>query len=219
MSVRVPRYVVEYFLSGKTHPGALERFTQNGGIVSEVWLEFAKDLTKPVRVLIAPVEGVSAVDVGYVLHTCITQYRAGNDAKAPGYPSPRNKLSVSPLENFVAVTLYLDELLRVVLPLTRWWSERSIARLNQKWNKSGAALQKVLSNEIKLRLKQDGERPVAAAAGRTRRTRTRDIERKIREAAPIAALIGVFLAAQSDPVTAANIPAEPSKGDRRGGGQ
>ncbi len=37
----IPRFVVEYFLLGKTRLDAIERYTQDGGIVTDVWLAFA----------------------------------------------------------------------------------------------------------------------------------------------------------------------------------
>jgi serine protease AprX len=215
MALAIPRYIIEYFLTGRTRPDAIERFTQNGGIVSDVWFEFAKNLDAPVRVLISPSEGVSGVDVGAVLHDCITEYRGTPEAQAIWHG--RDKPGVSPLDNFVAVTLYFDGLLRVVLPLTQWWSERRLGRLNQAYNKGGGELQLMLAAEIKRRLGHEDGEPRTTAAGRTRRGEVgslppangnQTLQRRIREAAPIAALIGLFLLVQRHPDIVANIPDE-----------
>src|SRR5215216_5491041 len=131
MTVTIPKFIVDDFLLGRVQPDAIERFTQSDDIVSDVWTALADDLCEPKRVLIAPVEGVSAVDVGAVLHDCIKQYRDTPAAKTIAIAGTRRKLTnVSPLENFVAGTLYWDELVRVVLPLTRWWSEKKVRALN-----------------------------------------------------------------------------------------
>jgi hypothetical protein len=100
----IPPFVVEYFLLGKTRRDAIERYTQDGGIVTDVWLAFAKDTEAPQRVLVAPSVGVSAVDLGFALHHAITESRRNSPNQA------REPLGVSPLENFVAVTIYFDEL-------------------------------------------------------------------------------------------------------------
>src|SRR5215475_10966070 len=108
----IPNYVIEYFLLGRTRQNALERYTQDGGIVSDVWLAFAADQASPQRVLVAPSQGTSAIDLGYALHRSLASYRKSLAG------IQRQTTAVSPLENFVAVTIYFDELLRIILPLT-----------------------------------------------------------------------------------------------------
>lgn len=39
----IPPFVVEYFLLCKSRRDAIERYTQDGGIVTDVWLGFAKN--------------------------------------------------------------------------------------------------------------------------------------------------------------------------------
>lgn len=187
----IPPFVVEYFLLGKTRRDAIERYTQDGGIVTDVWLAFAKDTAAPQRVLVAPSGGVSAVDLGFALHRAVTQYRlawAANKAREP--------LGVSPLENFVAVTIYFEELVRIVFPLTSWWHRKNLGALQRTAFKSAQKLDEMLERAIRIKLGREEEemglRTDAAAA---------DIfpDRRILEAAPLAALIGVFFAAQTDP--------------------
>ena len=141
----IPKSVVDDFLLGRVRKDVIERFTPNVDIVSDVWTEFAKNPRAPVRVLIEPTDDVSAVEVGFVLHNCIKEYRKTREAKADTFAGTRKPPNVSPLENFVAVTLSLDELVRVVLPLTGWWSEKKLDALNRK-SKKADTLQQILGN-------------------------------------------------------------------------
>lgn len=183
----IPSFVVEYFLLGRTRRDAIERYTQDGGIVSDVWLQFAKDRSKPQLVLIAPTAETSAVALGYALHQGITAYRA---AYANGQ---RERSSVSPLENFVSAKLYFDELLRVVLPLTAWWHRKHLGALRRKAVASGIALEEKLERAIRSKLgKEDGE-----IAIRESLKEESVFDRRVIEAAPLAALIGVFMIAEA----------------------
>jgi len=187
----IPSFVVEYFLLGKTRRDAIERYTQDGGIVTDVWLAFARDTEASQRVLVAPSPGVSAVDLGFALHQALTQYR-----RAWVHGSDRVPSGVSPLENFVAVTLYFDELVRVVLPLTSWWQRKNLGALQRKAVNSAAMLDEMLEQAIRIKLGGEDSEP------RLRRIATTDEtfpDRRVLEAAPLAALIGVFFLAQKDP--------------------
>jgi serine protease AprX len=187
----IPDFVVEFFLLGRTRREAIERYTQDGGIVTDVWLAFAKDLQAHRRVLVASTKGTSAVDVGFALHKTITAYRAE-------LPTPsRGKPGVSPLENFVAVTLYFDELLRVILPMTNWWHDKNLSALRRKAARSGPTLDDALEQAIRNKLGRE-ENEVGL---RQEFVDSADAypDRRVIQAASLAALIGVFLAAQENP--------------------
>lgn len=201
----IPAYVIEYFLLGKTRRDALERYTQDGGVVSDVWLAFGEDRTKPLRVLVAPSQGVSAVVAGSALHSGILAYRRTlpkalvPKTKSKGKAKPqavakRALPGVSPLENFVAVTLHFDELLRVVLPLTSWWHRKRLSALQRKAAYSAGTLDEMLERAIRYKLGKE----VAMTVGISDNEESFP-DRRVIEAAPLAALIGVFLAADKDP--------------------
>lgn len=212
--VAIPSYVVEYFLLGQTRKGSVERFTQDGGIVIDVWLEFAKDLFRPLRVLLAPNDGVRTVDLGFALHNAVSAYRNILPPE-PGFPAQRERLNVSPLENFVAATIYLDELLRVVLPLTRWWNEKNLRALHRTAIKPEADLRARLYRSITIRCGHGDEGGLAqirqqlsdSDAGAADGPAANEYpSRRIIEAAPIAALIGVFCATMKDRSFIADVP-------------
>ena len=191
----IPSFVVEYFLLGRTRQDAIEHYTQDGGIVTDVWLAFGRDTYAYQRVLVAPSIGCSAVDLGHSLHQAIVDYRHTWNTNLT-----RVSAGVSPLENFVAVTLYFDELMRIVFPLTSWWHRKNLGALQREANKSARKLDDMLERAIRIKLGRQEEetnlRNEILASG----TASPDgyPDRRILEAAPLAALIGVFYAARSN---------------------
>ena len=121
---KIPPFLIEYFLLGRTRQGALENFVQDGGIVTDVWLGFANDPEGYQRVLVAPARATSTTSVGYALHHAIAAYRA------KFVKEKRETTRVSPLENFVALRVYFDELMRILLPLTKWWEKKNLVALS-----------------------------------------------------------------------------------------
>ncbi|HYC93353.1 MAG TPA: S8 family serine peptidase [Thermoanaerobaculia bacterium] len=196
-------FLIEYFLLGRTHQDALERYTQDGGIVTDVWLAFAAAPDEPQRVLIAPTRLAGTVVLGHGLHRAITDYRAWNQNTAR--ESPR----VSPLENFVAVTVYFDELLQIILPLTTWWHKKELNALRRKVARSGDILEAKLKNAIVDKLGGGSSSMQAHAEGMTTATAADEMspDRRIIQAAPLAALIGVFKLAGTNPGAFAPIQA------------
>jgi subtilisin family serine protease len=183
---RIPAFLIEYFLLGRTRKGALESFVQDGGIVTDVWLGFANKPKGWQRVLVAPARATSTTSVGYALHHAITAYRR------EFVKEKRETPNVSPLESFVALKVYFDELVRILLPLTKWWERKNLVSLR---GENGPYLQRKLSATILHTLGQDRDKEVS----------TRDLQekvvadRRVLEAAPLAALIGVFVIARKHP--------------------
>lgn len=177
----VPPFVVEYFLLGRTRHGALEHFIQDGSVVTDVWLAFAKEPDSAQRVLVDPSRGTSTIVTGYALHHAIAAYRAK-------FAPERGTPNVSPLENFVALTIWFDELVRVLLPLTKWWHRKNLVGL-----RDDHAQARALSTSILHSLGSGYTNEIHDA-----RTNTK-IDNRILEAAPVAALIGVFTMARSRP--------------------
>ncbi|AUW60273.1 hypothetical protein C1T17_12170 [Sphingobium sp. SCG-1] len=102
-------------------------------------------------------------------------------------PESRDWTTVAPLESFVAVTVYFDELVRVILPLTKWWHDKKLETLR---GSGGREARSDLENAISARLGRNGTEEPAALLPKPDRTRSR-----VLEATSIIALIGVFVAA------------------------
>jgi hypothetical protein len=190
--ITIPDFVVEYFLLGRTRQDALYRYTQDGGIVSDVWLAFGKDLNTPRRVLVSPNKDTSAIDLGYALHRTVLAYRRQ-------FSPSRGNPGVSPLESFVVVTkLYFDELIRVVLPMTLWWRDKSLTALHRKAARSGPTLEEMLERVIRQKLGRENDEVSL------RQTLVdmpeEDTDRRVIKSASLAALIGVFQAATTYPM-------------------
>lgn len=183
----IPAFVIECFLLGRTRREAIERYTQDGGIVSDVWLAFARNLDAPQRVLLAPSEGATASHLGYALHQALRAFR---------HNSKRGKPGVSALENYVSVTIYLDELLGIVLPMSTWWHDKKLSALRRKGEGSARRLDEMLEQAIRNKLgkNENGELNL-----RVELSKEAYPDRRVIQAASLAALIGVFSAAQKQP--------------------
>lgn len=199
----IDRLIIDSLLSGEAGSGNVQRFTQGGGVVSDVWNAFADDLTAPIRVLLSPAESVASIDMAFELNRCLKAYRSNGEARIGFQMINHNERSdVSVLSSFVAATIYVDELLRVVMPLTKWWSDKRLGRMRYK-TETSYPLYEVLREEILLRMKtpEDQGRPARRQRSSENRQDSR-AERDFRviEAAPIAALIGLIRINMGDPL-------------------
>jgi serine protease AprX len=191
----VPAWIIDFLLLGKSQTGSVQRFMQDGGVVADVWLAFASDLTKPVRVLMTPAEGTTTADMAWELHQCLKAYRDGGQFNPFEKIGKREAAAVAPLENFVAATIYVDELLRVVMPLTRWWSEKKLGRMRHKAADTYPLVQR-LTHEIRLKIGPEQTRTSTSAPPPESADRKDqdyiDRDYRVTAAAPIAALLGVI---------------------------
>lgn len=107
MAISIPRTLVEFILLGPTDD---RRQLQDSPILGDVWIEFARQPDEAVDLLITPFKLQAAGQVA----TAIDEGVEYTDAH------------IAYLQGVVAVTLPFKELLRVVVPLTQWWSEKRI---------------------------------------------------------------------------------------------
>jgi serine protease AprX len=186
----VPSFAVEYLLLGKTGPDTLDRLAQDGGIVSDVWLAFAERPWAPHRVLVAPVRGTTEVDLAADLHKTVLRYRDGNrqtDLKA--------EAGASPVEQYVAITLYLDELLRLALPLTSWWGDMNLEMLQSDSSRVHTLFEAKLISV----LSPASTSPRVPLRPEEEPTADRLRLQRVLDAAPVAALMGLFALAREEP--------------------
>lgn len=185
----IPQFVVEYFLLGKTRPDNVERLAQDGGIVTDVWIAFGLKPDKSHRLLLAPTQGTTAIELGAALHEGLTAYR-----RQHGQSELKELPSVSPMEGYVAATIYLDELLRVVMPLTSWWHDMNLLELRAD---DSPDLVPRLREQVRYVLGH--KPPERSRRSPTTRTASDLVRQRVIEAAPVAALVGLFTAARLDP--------------------
>jgi serine protease AprX len=190
--VKIPSQIVEYFLLGRTRRDAIERYTLDGGVVTDVWLKFAEDISQPVRVLLAPCDGTTTIDMAHELHRAIREYRRlgcpGPEFSGIEHPKKRKPTAISPLSDYATATIYIDELTRVVLPLTRWWRDKRLNLIKARATRGDDKIRHKLKHEILWKLGEHKDLPTSRQRG----------DWATVEAAPIAALIGVFALAAKE---------------------
>jgi len=140
----------------------------------------------------SPSQTRSAVELGHMLHKAISSYR-----RSFKHGENRELPNVSPLENFVAATVYFDELIRIVLPFTTWWHRKHLNALRHKAAYAAGFLDEKLERAILNKLR--GGTGDIELRRQLLQPEDTSIDRRVIEAAPLAALIGVFQLAEVHP--------------------
>ncbi|HJQ56858.1 MAG TPA: S8 family peptidase [Vineibacter sp.] len=112
MAIEVPNRLVEFILLG---PADDRRQLQDSPILGDVWITFAKNPNARLDLLITPAKTERAGDVAVNIQRCVhaLKTRADNDDD-----------SITFLQGIVAARLSFTELIRVVVPMTKWWDEK-----------------------------------------------------------------------------------------------
>ena len=109
MPIEIPRSLVEFILLG---PEDDRRQLQDSPVLGDVWIQFARTPDQRVELLITPYKDQSAATVAATL------------AKSPEIG---HEADIAYLQGVVAAKLTLEELLRFVVPMTSWWTDKHIA--------------------------------------------------------------------------------------------
>jgi serine protease AprX len=129
------RWLIEQLMFGS---GRVRRFTQDSPVLPDVWLEFAIDpkttpehLTRrsrdqetdphpAVSLLLTPYRAKSAGTVSAQVRKRIEETRKTAPWKALGH-DPASPMRIIYNQSTVGATLYFEDLIRGVIPLTDWW--------------------------------------------------------------------------------------------------
>jgi hypothetical protein len=134
--------------------------------------------------------------MAWELHHCLRAYRQDKIDGPFGVIKDREPSAVAPLENLVAATVYIDELLRVILPLTRWWRDKKVGPMRDL-SVRDARVSALLADEIRLRL---GDGSTADAVNRKVITNpSPEIDHNVAAVVPVAALVGLIRQALASP--------------------
>ena len=131
--------------------GRTRRFTQDSAVLPDVWLEYAKQQTDsdpfpPVKLLLTPFRDTGAGEIRALLRSRLAVERRSAGWRAFGH-APEVTPRIVYNQSTVAATLYFEDLVRVVLPLTDWWSRNSaLWRLEDLQD---SAVQRVLAQALK----------------------------------------------------------------------
>jgi hypothetical protein len=128
----IDRRIVERLMFGT---GRARRFTQDSPVLPDVWLEYAKGLAEragpypsdrenepfpAVRVLLTPFRETPPGEVAKELRERLPVERGSRQWRAFGH-APKTAPRICYNQTTVAATLYFEDLVRVVLPMTEWW--------------------------------------------------------------------------------------------------
>jgi len=133
------RAVVEFVLLGPTHD---RRQLQDSPILGDVWADFASRPNAAVDLLLTPNRTQAAGPVATALA------RRLRDLKVHHHPAGQ-EAHVAYLQSIVAARLFFDELLRVVVPMTVWWSDRDVRAEIQKYVSSADRLRSIIRIIVK----------------------------------------------------------------------
>jgi serine protease AprX len=120
----IPGLLVDLILLG---PADDRRQLQDSPILGDVWLAYAADPAAVQDLLVTPHKLATAAQVARHVSGRLERTRIDK----------RQRSQVAYLQGIVAARLYLDELLRVIVPLTQWWEDHAIARTLAQRERAG----------------------------------------------------------------------------------
>lgn len=167
---KLDRTLIEQLMFGT---GRVRRFTQDSPVLPDVWIEYAKgpgeeeerltgpagtnDPFPPVKLLLTPWRESFAGDIRLALRERITSERKRPEWRALGH-DPKAPARIIYNQSTVAATLYFEDLVRAVLPMTGWWHQ-----LDELWNIEGIQTEHV--QERLAEAVQDPEHPPLLESG------------------------------------------------------
>jgi len=111
-----------------------QRFTQDSPVLPDVWLAFGDEPTMERDLLLTPTWGTPPGKLSNALATRLqAEKKKTNWKNFPRHKKPRGP-GIAYNVSTVAVGLYFDELIRVVLPMTPWWSKYILANEGKVFN-------------------------------------------------------------------------------------
>jgi serine protease AprX len=140
MAIKIPRSLVEFILLG---PEDDRRQLQDSPILGDVWVEYAKKPADRLELLITPYKENAAAIVASSLRNALNaDLDRWNQDHAD---APRQDLStIAYLQGVVAASLTFEEVLRFVVPMTSWWSDRRIATAMKGYIESPTTMEQEL---------------------------------------------------------------------------
>jgi len=118
------------------------RYTQNSPVLPDVWLECARHPGRPHDLLLLPHSSSTPAFLAQQLREHLPRICKDRDPVLPMPPEYRAKgPRIAYNETSVVATLWFQEIVQVVLPLTEWWSSYLLA------GDSAAVVQQFLTNE------------------------------------------------------------------------
>ncbi|MDT5364464.1 MAG: serine protease AprX [Mycobacterium sp.] len=114
MAIEIPRALIEYILLGS---GDSRRQLQDSPILGDVWVQYAEHPNAQADLLITSHKDTTANKLAAAIYEGVEQVAGRPEKTRPDDVDP----DIAPLQTFVAAKLYFDELLQIVIPMTKWW--------------------------------------------------------------------------------------------------
>jgi hypothetical protein len=130
------RHIVDFVLLGPTHD---RRQLQDSPILGDVWAEFAARPDRRVDLLISPYRTEASGRVARQISDRVTELGM---AAAEG-----EEANVAYLQGIVAARLCFSEVLRAIVPMTRWWEDRRLAEKPEAY-KATRRLEEVIDKVV-----------------------------------------------------------------------
>ncbi|MBV8858481.1 MAG: S8 family peptidase [Acidobacteria bacterium] len=118
--MRLGHTQLEEAVFGKT---GFRRFTQDSPVLPDVWMAYGFAPTAPADLLLTPTWGAAPGKLSNVLAARLAAERAAPRWKKVGRSEGAHDPEIAYNVSAVAVRLYFDEMIRVVLPMTQWWDK------------------------------------------------------------------------------------------------
>ena len=116
------RALVELVLLGPTND---RRQLQDSPVLGDVWIAYAMKPAESIDLLITPHKDHGAGRVALRIAKRLNKLSVRAEGAADS--------EIAYLQGLVAARLYFEELLRVVVPMTQWWTERKVAEALQTY--------------------------------------------------------------------------------------
>ena len=140
MAIEIPRALIEYILLGS---GDSRRQLQDSPILGDVWVRYAEQPTVPADLLITSHKDATANELAAAIYKGVDDLNARPEDLDP---------DIAPLQTFVAAKLYFEELVTIVVPMTKWWYEPQTKAEIKEYNSTNvnAAANGVTDGQLKL---------------------------------------------------------------------
>lgn len=184
MALEIPRALIEYILLGS---GDSRRQIQDSPILGDVWVHYAQRPKSPADLLITSHKDSTASQLAAAIDAGVERV---NSKSRPADEDPE----IAPLQTFVAAKLYFDELLTIVVPMTKWWHEEQTKKEINAYSTETAEGKKKLEQAV---------RDVSALLARWSSAEPADIHGRTAVERFVALCALVFLAAENIPSSVA----------------
>ncbi|MEM8931549.1 MAG: hypothetical protein AAGE94_10255, partial [Acidobacteriota bacterium] len=121
-----PEFVHQLIFGTRGRHVGERRFTQDSPVLPDVWQAYGESPSEPVDLLLTPHIRAAAGAVGRELRDRLDRVRLVGESVESGRPKSAARVAYNQFH--VVASLYFDEAVRLVLPMTGWWREHIAPR-------------------------------------------------------------------------------------------